>query len=33
MKGYDLGLAAGVRQPGLLRSAPGLVRQLFLFVS
>lgn len=33
VRGYDLGLAAGVRQPGLLRSAPGLVRQLFLFVS
>lgn len=26
---YDLGLGAGMREPGPLRPAPGLVRQLF----
>lgn len=29
MRGYDLGLGAGMREPGSLRPAPGLVRQLF----
>lgn len=32
MWGYDLGLGAGVREPGPLRPAPGLVPQLCLFV-
>ena len=29
VRGYDLGLGAGMREPGSLRPAPGLVRQLF----